>query len=195
MGRAAGMLLLCLELASLPARAQDSAGGWTLDQLMQGLSQNKGGTVDFSEDQYDAMLTRPLHSSGVLVYAAPNRLEKDTLLPKPQSVIIDGATLTMRQANGRSRTIRLQDYPQIGVLVETLRATLGGDLAGLKKANDVSLKGTADQWQLTLTPDDPALRKLVKEIRISGSHFALLSVAVLEAGGDRSMMTIAKVSP
>src|SRR5215475_1592247 len=72
----------CLVLAALPAQAQDSGDTWGMDQLMQKLSQNKGGTVTFSEDKYNAMLTRPLHASGVLVYSPPSRLEKNTLLPK-----------------------------------------------------------------------------------------------------------------
>jgi outer membrane lipoprotein-sorting protein len=174
--------------------AQDSTTGWTLERLMQGLSQNKGGTVNFTEDRYDAMLTRPLHSSGALVYAAPNRLEKDTLLPRPQSVIIDGEILTMREANGRARTIRLQEFPQIGLLVGSLRAALGGNLADLRKANDVSLTGTAEQWLLLLAPSDPALRAVIREIRIAGSNFALLSIEVLQANGDRSIMTITKAA-
>lgn len=197
--RLAAVLILCIGwgVAGLPVKADEvpqAQAGWTLEQLMLGLSKIKSATTDFGEDQYIGLLTKPLHSSGVLVYVAPSRLEKDSLAPSRQSVIIDGDKLTMRQSNGQTRTVMLQDHPEIGAFVESLRSTLSGDLGSLRRFYDVAFMGSADYWQLTLEPNDQRVRKLVKTIRIDGSNFSLNSVEILHADGDRSVMTMTKSS-
>ena len=176
--------------ACLPATASEPA--WSLDQLMQALSNVKSATSEFVEDQYIGVLTRPLHASGVLVYVAPKRLEKDVLAPARQSVVIDGDTLTMHQSNGRSRSFMLQDHPEIGGFVESLRSTLSGDLIGLNRFYTVGFTSSADRWELSLAPKDEQVRKLVKSILIDGSNLSLSSVKILQADGDRTIMTLTR---
>src|SRR5258706_5633691 len=147
--RLAIALILCIGwgVAGLAVKADQAPQvqpSWTLEQLMLGLSKIKNATTNFIEDQYIGILTNPLHSSGVLVYVAPSRLEKDSLVPTRQSVIIDGDKLTVRQANGQTRTVTLQDHPEIGAFVESLRSTLSGDLGILSRFYDVGFTGSAD---------------------------------------------------
>src|SRR5690348_15790951 len=114
--RAAVTFMFCLG-APLPALAGDERN-WPLEELLQGLSRVKNATTAYTEDQYLALLTRPLHSSGALVYVAPGRLEKNTLLPNRNSVIIDGDTLILRRENGQPRTMSLAVHPEIGAFIE-----------------------------------------------------------------------------
>jgi len=90
--------------AANPATQQGQAGV-TVDQLMHLLAQRKHGTVTYVEEDYLAILDRPVKSSGVLVYDAPDRLEKRTLKPKQESLVLQGDELTVQRGH---RTYRVQ---------------------------------------------------------------------------------------
>ena len=68
---------------------------------MQGLSKVPAAKGKFVERKYLAMLTAPLDSSGTLVYTAPGRLEKNTLAPKPERLVLDQDKLTHRISGPR----------------------------------------------------------------------------------------------
>jgi hypothetical protein len=183
---AAVALVFCFGAQS-PVLGDDDRG-WGLEELLQGLSHVKSATTAYTEDQYLGLLTRPLHSSGVLVYVAPGRLEKDTLTPTRNSVIIDGDTLTFRAEKGRERAMPLAGHPEIGSFIESLRSTLNGDLASLMRLYRIDFTGMANDWILTLIPSDQKVRKLVRTVRITGTDYDLRSVEITYADGDRSVM-------
>jgi outer membrane lipoprotein-sorting protein len=136
-------------------------------------------------------VTQPLESSGTLVYLAPNKLQKDTLQPKPQRLVVDGDQLTIEAGSqDRSRTLSLADYPQIGAIIESIRATLAGDQKTLEQFYTVALSGSAARWQLLLTPRDRKVQEMVTSIRIAGHDAVVDEVETLEANGDRTDMTI-----
>ena len=85
--------------------------------------------------------------------------------------------MTIERDGEATQTISLSDYPEIGALVEGLRATMAGDLSALRRYYDVGLEGNAGAWTLTLRPLDARMQKLVREIRIAGSG-GLLSIKI-----------------
>src|SRR5580692_10748834 len=97
-----------------------------LKRLMALLAERAHGHVSFVEDDYLAVLDRPLHSSGELFYDRPDRLEKRTLTPHPASIVLEHDSITV-QARGHTRVLALRDYPQMAPFIESLRATLAGD--------------------------------------------------------------------
>jgi len=186
--RAALALVLSL-LIGLPVSAAESQQTWSLEQLMRGLSEIKSATTNYNEDQYIGIATRPLRSSGELVYVAPNRLEKNATMPSPQSIVIDGDKLTMREGR-RSRTVSLSNHPEIGAFIESIRSTMSGDVTTLNRYYQVALTGDADHWQLELEPTDEKVGKLVDVVRIGGSRYQLDTVEIVHTDGDRSVMTM-----
>src|SRR6185295_19200851 len=84
-----------LLLLLLVAGSSSAAGGWDLERLMQDLAQVKVAKGRFVERKYLGILTAPLESSGTLTYVAPSRLEKHTLTPRAESLVLDGDQLTM----------------------------------------------------------------------------------------------------
>ncbi|MGB6603644.1 MAG: LolA-related protein [Steroidobacteraceae bacterium] len=160
-----------------------------LDELMQLLAARRHGHVAFSEVQNLAMLDRPLESSGELLYDAPDRLEKRTLKPKPEDLTLEHGVLTAKRGR-HTRTLDLAAYPQLSPLVESLRATLSGDRASLERAFDVQLSGDLDDWTLRLTPRDAAAARIVREVRMAGSRAILKSMEILQADGDRTLLTL-----
>ena len=99
-----GLLALLMGPLGLATGAARAASG-DLDELMRALAQRRHGKVEFVEQHFLALLSRPVESSGELIYDAPDRLEKRTLEPKPESLLLVGDELTIR----RGRRIRVLD--------------------------------------------------------------------------------------
>lgn len=188
--------MLCIGLIIAPASAtepdQDTAP-WSLTELMQGLAQVKKSKATFVERKHLSMLKTPLTFSGTLEYTAPGRLEKRTLLPKFESLVLDQDKLVVQNSDaGGKRTLSLQEYPSIWAFVESIRSTLAGDIETLNRFYNVSLKGHPKQWQLILRPADSNIKNLVDEILIKGSLGEIKAIEIRESGGDYSVMSISK---
>jgi hypothetical protein len=172
-------------LLALPALAVADEIG----QLMSLLAQHRNGHVQFIEQHFVALLDRPVESSGELFYVAPDKLEKRTLKPRKESMLIERGLLKA-QVGSKQRTVALQTYPELAAFIESIRATLAGDLPALQKYFSVRFSGTVKQWELELTPIDARLQRTIRLVRIKGSHHELQLIEGLQADGDRSVMSI-----
>jgi outer membrane lipoprotein-sorting protein len=177
-----GALLL---LSSGTAFAEDG----DLGELMRQMAARQHGQVSFVEQHFLKLLKRPVESFGELTYDAPDRLEKRTIEPKPETLAVTGDVLTIERG-GRTRTLELKAYPSIAPFIESMRATLAGDLASLERLFNVDYTGTLARWTLTLTPRDARAARTVSAVRIEGGGNALTRVEILETDGDRSLMTL-----
>jgi hypothetical protein len=157
---------------------------------MQKLAQVSESDASFTEDKFIAMLTIPLHSTGLLRYRRPAHLEKITLKPQTESLVVDGNHLTLTEANQPSRIIDLDSEPSIRALVDAIRGTLSGDLAALRHSYTVIMAGGISDWRLTLTPRDPHVARLASRTTIAGTGTALRLVQTMQANGDEMRMTI-----
>ncbi|HEY1288704.1 MAG TPA: LolA-related protein [Burkholderiales bacterium] len=191
----AARVLLAAVFAHGAAAAADSPD-WDVARLMQELAAVKSSKARFVERRYVGILTSPRESSGTLLYVAPDRVEKRTLSPRIESVLLERDELTIEtEQPKRRRTLRLDEVPAVGVFVESIRSTLAGDLATLKRVFDISLDGDERQWRLVLKPTDANMQELVSEIRIHGRGSSIGSIDYLEPNGDRSTMTITRDAP
>jgi outer membrane lipoprotein-sorting protein len=175
---------LLIGLACNPAQA-----AWDVAQLMQGLAQNKSGRASFVEKKYIAMLEQPVESSGELLYTAPDRLEKRTLKPRPESLLIEGTSLTVERGQRRTQ-LRLQDYPELAAFTESIRGTLAGDIAALRRVYNLELEGSEERWTLVLRPMETRMLQVVQRIRIGGSQAEVKSIEIEQTDKDRSVMLI-----
>ncbi|MEP7083623.1 MAG: LolA-related protein [Betaproteobacteria bacterium] len=181
-------LALALALALLavgPARAAD----WGVAELMQSLAQRGAERALFVERKFLAILDRPVESSGELRYTPPDRLEKRTLKPKPESVVLEGDRLSIERGTFR-QTVRLADYPAIAALVDSIRGAIGGDRKSLERVYRLELHGNQERWTLVMLPSDTGLAAMVSRIDIGGIRDRVRSIEILQADGDRSVMTI-----
>ena len=179
--------LLLFAVLALPAYAVEPA--WGLAELMIDLGRVKQAKGTFVEKKYMKLLSAPLQSSGQLNYTAPYRLEKITLAPKPESMVVDQDMLTI-EMRGRKRSLQIQDYPVLWAFVESIRGTLKGDLSALQQFYKVKLDGARQAWQLQLLPTERKMATLIQSIVISGSKDRLNTIDITEADGDRSVMTV-----
>ena len=187
-------VLITLVLATACAAAAQTTTPPAFDELLKLLAARRHGHVTFTEVQQLAMLDRPLQSSGELLYDAPDRLEKRTLKPKAQTLILEHGVLTARRGH-RTYVMELRDYPQVVPFVESIRATLAGDRAALERFFRVQFDGTLGAWTLLLVPVDPTLAGAVKDIRIEGERDVVRTVEIRQSDGDRSLLSIGPEVP
>ena len=192
-----GVLAIALTLcAGAPAAAQEAGSqqngaGWGVQQLMRELGGVKRSQARFVERKYLKVLNAPLELRGTLTYVAPGNLEKRTLSPKPETLTVEGDRLSIQSAaRNEPRTLRLQDYPVLWAFVESIRSTLGGDIAALERFYRVELEGGRARWRLYLVPRDPEMRAVISLINIGGSRGRIERIEVQETRGDRSVMRI-----
>jgi outer membrane lipoprotein-sorting protein len=166
----------------------------SIAQLMAGLAKNPQGAATFTETKTISILEQPIESSGELLFIAPARLEKRTLKPKPETMVLDGDTLTLERGR-RKHVLQLKDYPEVAGMIESIRATLAGDRKALERVYHLALDGGNERWTLVLTPLDPKVGAVIARIRMEGVEDVVRSVEILQADGDSSLMTIEKRAP
>jgi len=182
--------LVALALILLPTLSH--AADWDIDQLMHSLAQTRSGHARFVEKKSIAMLDKPVESSGELFYNAPDRLEKRTIKPKPESMILEQGNLVIERGRQKHR-LQLQDYPELAAFIDSIRGTLAGDRKALERNYRLSLEGSAEQWNLQLLPLDEKMLAVVKRIRIAGVRDTVRSIEITQADGDSSLMLIGKM--
>ena len=179
-------VLLALALL-LPAAAP--AWAFDLSELMSQLARQKSGEAGFVEQRFVRGVDGPLNSAGTLSFTAPDKLARKTVTPRPESMMVDGNTLTLSRA-GRTRTLTLDSMPELQGMVDALRGTLMGDSKLLQQHFRTELAGSPANWTLDLKPLDERLASQVKSVRLSGRQGQVLGVEMEFIGGDRSVMTI-----
>ena len=180
-------LSLTLGLASTAG----SAAEWTLPTLMKLLADAPPSRATFVEQKFIGMLDKPVESSGELSFTPPDQLEKRTLKPRAESLILKGNELTLERGK-RSMQMSLQERPEIAAFIESIRATLMGDQRALEKVWKVELDGAPARWVMLLTPLTPS--PIVAKIRINGVRGEVRQIDIEQSDGDRSIMTISRIT-
>ncbi|HRK77744.1 MAG TPA: outer-membrane lipoprotein carrier protein LolA [Thiobacillus sp.] len=183
--------LCALVWLALLASPLVQAAPLSIAQFMAGLAKSPQGAATFTEKKYLAILEQPVESSGELLFIAPARLEKRTLKPRPETMVLDGDTLTLERGR-RKHVLQLKDYPEVAGMIESIRATLAGDRKALERVYHLALDGSTERWTLVLTPLDPKVGAVIARIRMEGTKDVVRSVEILQADGDRSLMIIEK---
>src|ERR1700722_15188179 len=148
--RIVALAMLCVW--SGVAHAQRVTPPWTLPALMTAMHQVRESSARFVETKYLHLLNQAQKSSGRLIYVAPDRLEKQTTEPSVMRLTVAGDRLTIERVGEKPKDISLRDYSEVAALVDSVRATLSGDLAALTRHFAATLSGDANAWILTLEP-------------------------------------------
>jgi outer membrane lipoprotein-sorting protein len=178
------LLALAAVLLSAPALA-----AWDVAALMATLAQHPAGKARFTESKTLSVLDAPVVSTGELIYNPPDRLEKNTLTPKPESLMVERDTLVL-QRDGRRRELSLQQYPEVLSIVEAVRGTLIGNRSLLEQYYTMELSGNTQSWQLLLKPLDARVQRWIKQITVIGKAGEITRIDTEQADGDKSVLRI-----
>ncbi len=192
----AALFLALSVIFTNPARSAEPGAQWGVETLMLQLSEVAHAQARFVERKYLKVLKAPLELSGTLTYTRPGRLEKRTLKPKPETLTVEDDKLTLENpARNERRVLKLQDYPVLWGFVESIRATLGGDIRALERFYRVELEGGPAKWRLYLAPRDRKMNEVISLIRIDGRQARIDTIEVQETHGDRSVMKMVEDVP
>jgi Outer membrane lipoprotein carrier protein LolA-like len=171
-------------LASYSAAAQ-----WSVNELMAALAARGNADATFTEQRYVPILDAPVQSSGTLRFVAPDRLEKHTLQPRVESLVLAGDQLTLQQGQ-RTRRLALTDLPDNGLAINSLRGTMAGDLAALRRGWTVTLHGERRIWTLSLAPVSQSVAQYIEAVLIEGRQDQIDRIELRQADGVRSVTQI-----
>lgn len=180
------LFAVALSVWQAPAFAAD----WDAQALMKVLGARNSGNARFVEKKYFSVLDTPIEQSGTLAYS-PDYLEKITLSPRHERMVINGDSLTIESGPGKkTRNLKLPRYPVLWGFVEGMRATLTGDLRTLQRFYEIELHGSPGDWELVLIPSQQQMRAVVRLVSIRGGAGRINIIEMVETSGDRSVMHV-----
>lgn len=147
--------------------------------------------VPFVERRASSLYVEPVESRGTLSYKPAGGIDKVTTRPIRERVSITADTITIDPGGGAPpKVLRLAEQAHLAAYAGGLRAILSGDEKQLRQVFSPRLTGSLDNWKLLLQPKDAALRRLVKQIVVSGAGANLRVLETTEINGDVVEMTL-----
>lgn len=162
-----------------------------MPSLMRLFAASKSVKAEFAERKFVKILDAPVESNGELLFKAPDRLEKRTLLPRPETLVIEGSKVSIDRGTFK-RTMSLDDFADMASLVRSLTATFRGDQVSIEQYFNWKLSGPANKWQLVLKPKTSKLFITLREVRLAGDNSYVHTVETTLTDGDRSLMTLSR---
>jgi hypothetical protein len=160
------------------------ANAFDLQQLSEQLAKPDVIHGQFIQEKHLRALPQPLISKGSFVLAKNHGLLWLLKTPLQQDYRITANGIARRDTNG------WQLLPNKSAGAEQNRlflAVLQGDSSGLQRDFELALSGTAQQWQLTLTPRSVLLKQVFKQINIDGGAL-VQTIELLETQGDSTLL-------
>ncbi len=188
------MVLAAALCVAAPASAED----FSFDDLMAALSEHPRFEADFTEQRSSFLLARPIELKGRIRFDAEDSLEKIVESPFEEHITIDENEVVIERVNseGKAATVQktqydLSNYPFLAKAIQGVSNVFAGDKRLLEELYNRELSGTADEWELTLTPKGEKLAEFIEAITIRGSGGIIDYIHSLEADGDESKLTLA----
>jgi hypothetical protein len=157
--------------------------------LLAAFARMPGLEARFEEEKHLALLAAPLRTRGTLYFMPPGHLARVVEGPEGSVVTISPTELRMADADGE-QTIDLRSNADVRAFVTSLVCVFTGDEAELERSYALAYDRDAEGWTLTLTPREPPLSEMMRELRLRGSGRAVKELLMREPNGDRTATRI-----
>ncbi|NUX57255.1 outer membrane lipoprotein carrier protein LolA [Paraburkholderia youngii] len=186
---------MCVPGWAAPAHAATAntapANAALVSQIAAHLAQPKGVRSQFTQTQTLAAMKQPLVSNGTLLFFRERGVIWQIDTPYKATYVITDAGVAQVDASGsRVSTHSAQGTRGVAQVSKMMRAMLGGDLSALYSQFDVSAEGSAAQWRMHLTPNQPQLAQSINGLDMSGGAY-LQSLRITLANGDVTKLEFA----
>ena len=158
----------------------------TLEGLLARFAALPGLEASFREEKRIALLALPVRSEG-RIFFSEDRVMRRVERPDPSLALIANGRLRMRNGD-RTEELDIDENPVLRGFVDSFRAVLAGDRARLERFYRAELTAGEGEhgWQLRLVPRDAALRRFLREIRMSGQGVTIHEMRMIEVSGDET---------
>nr|WP_256834321.1 outer membrane lipoprotein carrier protein LolA [Pseudomonas oleovorans] len=157
-----------------------------LDQLSEQLGEPEVVRGGFIQEKHLRALPQPLTSRGTFVLAKDHGLLWLLESPLQQDYRIDAQGIARRSEQGWQFVAQQSATAQQNRL---FLAVLKGDSSGLRQDFELSLSGSAEAWQLDLTPRSVLLKQVFKAIVITGGEL-VQRIELQETQGDSTVLRL-----
>ncbi|MDB5904645.1 MAG: outer rane lipoprotein carrier protein LolA [Betaproteobacteria bacterium] len=161
--------------------AEDTA---LLDALSARFSKTPVVISEFTQTRTLSALTRPVKSSGRLVYARDRGVIWQIDKPYRATYVIDDEQIVEIDANNNRRAKSTKEAPAVGEVGRVFRSIVSGDRKTLIQYFGVTASGDASKWELRLTPKDK-VAPFLKSVTVRGGRF-IDHIGLTEPSGDRT---------
>jgi outer membrane lipoprotein-sorting protein len=163
-----------------------------VSQIAAHLAQAKGVRAQFTQTQTLAAMKQPLVSTGSLLFFRERGVVWQIDTPYKATYVITDAGVTEVNANGQRVTAHsAQGTRGVAQVSKMMRAMLGGDLSALYSQFDVQAEGSATQWRMQLTPNQPQIAQSIKGLEMNGGDY-LQRLRITLANGDVTQLDFTK---
>ncbi len=144
----------------------------------------------FVEEKHVEGLTKPLKSTGRLVYERSKGLLWLVEKPLASETLMTPTRLVQRVKGRVTVALDVAAQPSMQVISRLFVASLTGDWAKLDADFDITGDVKADGWKLVLTPKGGLFSKIAKRLEITGNT-AVDRVDLFELSGDTTTTSFA----
>ena len=177
--------VVCL-LAVAPVLAEQRVQ--TLADIAARLSANKKLCANFDQEKSLKALSRPLISTGKIVYLAGRGMLWHVVSPISSMVLIKNSELITWGHSGAVKRLNFLQSPVHHSLTKVFLAFFTGEVDSLEVNFDVEFLSAANGWKLRLIPKDTKMQSVIPSIRLAGNEF-VETLLIEEAGGDETRLT------
>jgi hypothetical protein len=172
---------VCAADAVAAATAADKA---LLATLLQRLRQHDAVKVPFTQQKTLHILKRPLQSEGSLLFWRGHGMVWRVTAPVAATYVLNAQG--MREVGGATPPSTNSSMPNLLPLFDAIFA---GDEVTLAQHFDYHVAGSAQQWQLTLTPRDDMLLRVFNRLELTGRDY-IDSITLFDTRGDQTRIEL-----
>ncbi len=179
-------LLLCSVVIASSALAAPTAA----EQVNKRLTPFDTLHATFVEEKRVEGLTKPLKSTGRLVYDRPKGLLWLVEKPLASQTLMTPTRLVQRVKGRVTVALDVAAQPSMQVISRLFVASLTGDWSTLDADFAITGEVKPDSWKMVLTPKGGLFSKVAKRLEITGNT-AIDKVDLFELSGDMTTTTFA----
>jgi outer membrane lipoprotein-sorting protein len=186
MKRIAEIIFLALALGFARAGAQTNAPV-TLEQIGGAMAKAQTVFTRFTQDRHLSLFNEPLHSEGFLCFQKPGRIRWETTSPYKSILVSDGSGVAQFEwTAGKWTKLDLGLADALQNVVSQIAGVMDGHYASDQRTYAASVTNSADEWVVTLVPQNETLRKMMAaiEVHLAPDLKATRRVVLRETDGD-----------
>jgi outer membrane lipoprotein-sorting protein len=171
----------------LPVFAQpDGDPALLLEQIARNLSGVQSVFARFVQERHLSLFEEPLRSEGYLCFQKPGRIRWEITQPYQSILVSDGKGVAQfEQVGDQWKKLELGLADAVQNVVSQIGAIMEGRYAARQREYTVSAASTAAGPVVTLTPQQPAMRRMMQAIEVHlAPDFRTRQVVLREVGGD-----------